>query len=142
MQVSNGSVKIESGNVNASLVPSASNLPAGAVQVVAEVTRSGAGSQALYTVTAGKTLYITGVSIAYICATAGSSGMGSVDIEVSAGTWRRICTAAAGAATSSPQGGQSAISFAYPVQVAATRGVRVTIDLGSYAIGSIVGYEV
>jgi len=137
---------INTGSVTASIPGSVTfqqGIPVGATIVV----RDGASNAAnvdLYTVTAGKTLYILS---AWVCMTTGvgASNQGVfVDADVLGdGNYRKLIGCAETGTASYPGVGNNAVSFPLAISVPATKKVRLTGNLASIQnFGGFAGYEV
>lgn len=131
----------ESGKVTADVTGSVStdvpHLPTGATQIVARGTSTGAGMTTVYTVTAGKTLYITAFNFVY------GSGAGttqcSLQAEFSTGVFTALCEVIHMAAYTTP------FSMNLGIPMAIGPGLIVRINNASASTNcfvTIFGYEV
>jgi len=139
-QYSSGSV---TANVSGSVTTGVLAPPAGATLVFDKTSQLGAGSATVRTVTAGKTLYITSITVG--CGVQATLSNNYCDLEVDiGGTYYTIARAMA--VSSATGGGVSTVvgfAFNIPVPVAATKIVRITVTgANAHGTGQICGYEV
>ena len=113
--------------------------PAGSTQIIASGAATGAATTTIHTVTAGKTLYITGFTV-LAGNTVGGTSACSLEVDVG-GTFYKLMLHSPPAAG---QGNQTfCVGLMIPIEVAATKTVRVVSDAVGGAIeASIFGYEV
>jgi hypothetical protein len=133
----------ESGKVTASVTGSVNTnfptIPAGATLVFANFD-AGAGTADIYTVTAGKTLYIAGAW----CCTA-YLGASSAKCKIQAdclgtGSYKTLLDAYCYATASVPGFGNNSLSYNPPVTVPATKKVQSVIAT-SNCLGGFWGWE-
>lgn len=136
----------ESGQTTAAIsgtVSSSSLMPSGATLVIRSAQQAGAGSTTAYTVTAGKTLYITAVYSNARCSTA-NGGYIRIEADVLGdGNYRTLSSVT----ITSTATGFSQVAASSPmgiyVPVPATKIVRVTGDSANVnGEGGFIGYEI
>lgn len=113
-------------------------LPSGATQIVRHSNANNSTAD-LYTVTAGKTLYITSV-FATCYSNATTVGLTLVQFD-EAGTQRTLVTAGHGGVGTMTGMGNNAIPFIVPIQVAATKKVQVVASGAVASYAGFAGYE-
>lgn len=138
-------ININSGKSTASItgaVSVASSIPTGATQVC-EYNTVNNSTATVYTVTAGKTLYITNAVV--VCSTQASAAGVTTLLEADifgTGTYKKLYYANLLATTASNNQVVSVpISFSPPVQVPASKLVRITAGTGATVNATIIGYE-
>lgn len=128
------------GTITATNLPA--ELPPGAVKVAAADQQSGAGTKDIYTVTAGKTLYITNAWVGIACGTGAGTGKVQVDLNGD-GAYKVIVACGAYGSASVYASGNNAISPTPPIQVPAGKKVQIVSSAGYINCdGGFVGYEV
>jgi len=138
------SMSLGSGNVTASVTGSVSTnaavLPTGATQVVATGDASNASTDTLHTVTAGKTLYITAVTLV-ASGGSGTQSSAKLSVEFSSGVWTDICrTRALVNGTTTTQ----TIALNPPMELGAGLSIRCEEEVASassHAYATITGWE-
>ena len=100
-------------------------------QVVDSDTRGSAGTTAIYTVTTGKTLYITSVWMTWNTPLANVVGQ----VKIGATVLYQIQTAAGGT-------GSGFVPFGMPVRAASGTAINLTTDAGGDVYAGFTGYEV
>ena len=127
--------------ISGSVTTSSPTYPPGAVQKAGANTAVGVQNSTVYTVTAGKVLYITSVSLSGACSAAAQAP--SISLQFDDGTsFQNLCGIKLQGSTLNATNSSTGIAFTIPVQVAATKTVRVSCDNASgTSVGSIIGYE-
>jgi len=138
------SVSLNTGTVTANISGSVqTGMPAGATIVSRCVTTGNATTDA-YTVTAGKTLYITNAWVSIFC-TAASGTVGMQADVLGDANYRQLVVCGAGSTTAGVGVSSSnSVSFPIPIQVPATKKVQ-TVATQSAGVpivwGGFSGYE-
>jgi len=128
-------------NISGSVTTSAPSLPTGATQVLRDYVGSGTAPQTIYSVSAGKTLYI---QAAFVALSDGNVAGKSVAIEADVlgdGNYRKLCGTKYDAVTNGSTQCSMAITFPIPVQVPATKVIRTALHTAQGVIAGIIGYE-
>lgn len=138
-------INVNSGLTTAHITGSVSvgaSLPAGATQVC-EYNTVNNSTATVYTVTAGKTLYITNATIV-VSTSASAAGVTTLleaDI-LGTGSYKKLYFGNLAATTSSiNQNFAVSIDYAIPIQVPASKLVRITAGTGATVNATISGYE-
>jgi hypothetical protein len=118
------------------------SMPVGAVPIIVTNNVSGNTNVTMYTVTAGKTLYIVAAGLSVVSSGASAvAAKAAIDVGVG-GTTVEICWCTTAQAAAGQDASSANISFPTPVPVAATKNVRLYANHAQQtAYGSFVGYE-
>lgn len=130
-------------DVTGNIVSSPTTIPAGATLVIKAATTSGGGTADVYTVTAGKTLYILSVWVTNALGSYAENPQSSITADVLGdGVYAPLCGVDVIGAASVVTANANAASFPILVTVPATKKVQVTgTSAHSEVRGGFVGYE-
>jgi hypothetical protein len=141
MQVSNGSVVA---NITGSVNTAVPTIPAGAVQVIVDTGLVAASPTDIYTVPAGKTLYIVAAHMGIESHNAAiEGGIASIQVDdLGTGTYHRILSIGCGHQASGSGAGGVSITFTVPITVPATKKVQeISNDAGNMQVcAGFTGY--